>query len=80
MLVLNYNLKDRDGKEISFGDIIELFDWGRLKENQQTMGYTKIVFDTDEGRISTEPCLVEDAYDFFTKCLPNCKLIERTSD
>lgn len=67
---LTINLTDKDNYPIDIGDSVRLFDWGNDKK---LLGITQIVWDSNEGRISCNPCLVEDPYDFFTKALPNCR-------
>jgi hypothetical protein len=69
---LDIKVTDKDKNPIEIGDSVELFDWGTCKKS---LGFVKIVWCASEGRISSDPCLVEDPYDFFTKALPNCRKV-----
>lgn len=64
--------KDRTGTPLEIGDKVELYDWGRTPN---LIGIVEIVWDVDEGRVSCDPTLVEDAYDFWTKALPRCRKV-----
>jgi hypothetical protein len=63
-------IKDAYNKEINIGDKVELFDWGK---SGKLLGIVTVIWDTNEGRISCHPCIVEDPYDFVTKALPRCR-------
>lgn len=69
---LSVDMKDRDGNDLKIGDLIHMYDWGG---SHDSIGTAQIVWNSDEGRISTEPCLVEDPYDFWTKAIPRCTKI-----
>lgn len=58
---------DRNGTPLEIGDTLDIYDWGGKCEK---IGTAVLSFDEDEGRISTIPVVVEDAYDFWTKALP----------
>lgn len=73
MLQISVEMTDRNGADIALGDVIELFDWGR---NPRSLGTATLIWDDDEGRVSTEPVIVEDAYDFWCKALPRCQKIK----
>lgn len=68
-------MKDRDGRDIEIGDSVELFDWGHTSSGNGSLGIVKVIWDVDEGRVSCEPCIVEDAYDFWTKALPRSRKV-----
>ena len=63
---------DRFGKPLEIGDTVELFDWGSTAVCQQSLGTATLTWDSHEGRVSSDPVIVEDAYDFWTKALPRC--------
>ena len=65
-------LFDRDGNQLSIGDKIEIYDWGR---QTGSIGIVEITLASSEGRISCDPPLVTDAYDFVSKCIPRSKRI-----
>lgn len=65
-------MKDKNGIELNIGDTINLYDWGG---SHSKIGTCVIVFDESEGRVSTEPCLIEDAYDFWSKALPRSEKV-----
>lgn len=71
---LSIELRDSNGTHLKLGDVIELFDWGG---KQESIGRATLCWDADEGRISTEPRLVEDPHDFWRKAMPRCKLVKR---
>jgi len=62
---------DRFGKPLEIGDTVELFDWG-VGGDQLSLGVVTLIWDVDDGRVSCDPMVVEDAYDFWTKALPRC--------
>jgi hypothetical protein len=64
---INVDITDRNGSPINMGDSVELFDWGGA---HNSLGIVTVVWDSSEGRISSTPNIVDDAYDFFTKALP----------
>ena len=68
------NKTDKNGNELNIGDIVTLFDWGG---DGKQLGIVELIWDDDEGRISSTPCIVEDAYDFWCKALPRCILVKR---
>lgn len=67
---ISVTVMDRDGNELNIGDMIQLYDWDGTNK---ALGFGTIIWDADEGRINTEPCIVEDAHDFWTKAIPRCK-------
>ncbi len=69
---IEVKMKDKDGYDLEIGDKVELFDWGKVKKS---LGIVEIIWDVDEGRVSSYPLIVEDNYDFWTKCLPQSKKI-----
>ena len=69
---INIQKKDRNGTELNIGDTIDLYDWGA---NGEKLATVKIVFDQDEGRVTTEPCIIDDGYDFWTKALPRSEKV-----
>jgi len=69
---INIDLKDRDGNNLELGDEIELYDWGR---NATFLGKATLEWDADEGRISCDPRIIEDAYDFISYAIPRCRKI-----
>ena len=70
---INLSIKDKDGLELNIGDCVKLYNWGCDKNG--LIGEVTIIFDETEGRISCEPLLVQDAYDFISKALPRCEKI-----
>ena len=66
------NKSDRNGQSLNIGDTVDLYDWGGGNNKLATV---VLIFDDVEGRVSTEPCIVEDPYDFWTKALPRCEKI-----
>ena len=73
-MTINFSIKDRNGVEIEIGDKVEIFDWDKSK---RSLGFCVICFDPTEGRITSDPVLVEDPYDLITKCLPRSVVIEK---
>ena len=69
---ININLKDRNGNNLELGDEIELYDWGR---DAKFLGKAILEWDATEGRISCDPPIVADAYDFFSKAIPRCQKV-----
>jgi len=69
---ININLKDRNGNNLELGDEIELYDWGR---DAKFLGKAILEWDATEGRISCDPPIVGDAYDFFSKAIPRCQKV-----
>ncbi len=65
-------MNDRNGIPLNIGDTVELFNWG---SGFQSLGMVKLYWDSDEGRVNCNPCIVEDAYDFWTKALPRCQKV-----
>ena len=69
---IEVKMNDRNEKPIEIGDHVELFDWG---QQPNCLGIVEVIWDADEGRVSCNPCIVEDAHDFWTKALPrSCKV------
>ena len=66
------NKSDRNGQSLNIGDTVDLYDWGGGNNKLATV---VLIFDDVEGRVPTEPCIVEDPYDFWTKALPRCEKI-----
>ena len=66
------NKSDRNGQSLNIGDTVDLYDWGGGNNKLATV---VLIFDDVEGRVSTEPCIVEDPYDFWTKALSRCEKI-----
>lgn len=69
---IEVEIKDRDGNPIEIGDSVELFDWGGVG---RSLGVVEIVWDSTEGRVSSIPDPVQDAYDFWSKALPRCRKV-----
>jgi hypothetical protein len=66
-------ITDRNGVSLELGDVVDLLNWGVEGES---LGLTQIIWDVDQGRVSCDPLLVEDPYDFWTKALPRCKKVK----
>lgn len=60
-------LKDKAINEIYDGDIVRITDWGGGPPCTD-LGTGQIIFDEDEGCWQTHPPLVENQYEFYTKC------------
>ena len=73
-MIIELNITDKDGDELNIGDKIELYDWGVSRD---FLGIGELIFCSDEGRLTTKPEIVEDAYDFYTKALKYCKKHEQ---
>ena len=71
-MVIEVNKTDRNGNSLNIGDTIDIYDWGKEPVKIATV---TLIFDDVEGRISSEPCVVNDAYDFWTMALPRCQKI-----
>ncbi len=69
---IDVKMNDRDGKPLEIGDSVELFDWGHGLA-VSSLGTAKIIWDYDEGRVSCDPMIVENSYDFWTKALPRSR-------
>jgi hypothetical protein len=67
---IEFVITDRHGANLEIGDCIEIFNWGKEGES---LGQAQLIWDEDEGRVSTTPCIIDDAYDFWKKAIPNCK-------
>lgn len=65
-MTINVLAQDRNHNNLEIGDTVELFDWG----SGISLGIVTICFDFKKGCISSDPCIVDDTYDFWTKCLP----------
>ena len=72
---IEVTVADKNGVPLEIGDKVEIFDWG-VKPNTGPLGVVELIWDEDEGRVSCEPLLVEDAHDFWSKVLPGCVKVE----
>lgn len=66
--------KDREGNQLEIGDKVELFDWG---DKYESLGVAELVWDNDDGRVSCDPQMNIDAYDFWTKAIPRCRKVSK---
>jgi hypothetical protein len=74
---IEVEIKDRDGNPIEIGDSVELFDWdGEDRLGVRPLGVVvEVVWDNVEGRVSSIPDPVQDAYEFWSKALPRCRKV-----
>lgn len=78
-MVIKVDLKDRNGATLELGDMVELFDWSFYHRTEPvSLGIAELRSDKSEGRLSCNPTIVEDAYDFYTKALPICVKVNTT--
>jgi len=66
-------MNDRNGTPLNIGDKVELFNWGF--RDKESLGIVTLCWDIDEGRVNCDPCIVGDAYDFWTKALPRSQKV-----
>jgi hypothetical protein len=71
---IEVKVNDRNGVPLKIGDLVELHFGTRV------LGVAKLCWDEGEGRLSSFPCIVEDAHDFFTKVLPRSVKVPCSGD
>lgn len=72
MIKIEETVTDRNGNQIEILDKLRIYDWN---DSGRVLGEGRLIFCTNEGRLDTEPRIVEDPYDFFSKALPNSEII-----